>query len=185
MRAPGGQPPAQRARGAAPLASYAGPAPATRASGGSIRGERPSRRGTEQLERARFPAAFASGSHPPSRACCDRTIDRGEHHSHAAVSAFRAAGTLAHSTAAGGADPEGRMPRTASAIDPPTDSSAAAAVLDRREPRGGRRGRSSAAEEHGSRPAVPGAAALGRSVRDAARRGVLPAPGGPGSSTTP
>ncbi|WP_461003240.1 IS110 family RNA-guided transposase [Streptomonospora sediminis] len=65
------------------LASYAGLAPATRASGSSIRGEHPSRRGNKQLKRALFLAAFASLSHPPSRAYDDRKTAQGKHHNQA------------------------------------------------------------------------------------------------------
>ncbi|GAA4959919.1 IS110-like element IS110 family transposase [Streptomonospora halophila] len=65
------------------LASYAGLAPATRASGSSIRGEHPSRRGNKQLKRALFLAAFASLSHPPSRAYYDRKTSQGKHHNQA------------------------------------------------------------------------------------------------------
>ncbi|MEE1824272.1 transposase, partial [Streptomyces sp. BE20] len=46
------------------LAAYAGLAPVTRASGSSIRGEHPSRRGNKQLKRAFYLAAFASLSQP-------------------------------------------------------------------------------------------------------------------------
>ena len=42
------------------LAAYAGLAPVTRASGSSIRGEHPARRGNRQLKRALYLAAFAS-----------------------------------------------------------------------------------------------------------------------------
>lgn len=56
------------------LAAYAGPAPATRSSGSSIRGEQPSRRGKKQLKRAFFLAAFAVLDDPASRAYYDRKI---------------------------------------------------------------------------------------------------------------
>ncbi|PSK80119.1 transposase IS116/IS110/IS902 family protein [Murinocardiopsis flavida] len=68
---------------AAHLASYAGLAPATRASGSSIRGEAPPRRGNKQLKRAFFLAAFASLSHPPSRAYYDKKIATGKRHGQA------------------------------------------------------------------------------------------------------
>ncbi|GAB3445018.1 hypothetical protein GCM10027570_14840 [Streptomonospora sediminis] len=58
-------------------------APATRASGSSVRGERPSRRGNKQLKRALFLAAFASLAHPPSQAYYDRKIAQGKHHNQA------------------------------------------------------------------------------------------------------
>jgi transposase len=50
------------------LAPYAGLAPVTRRSGSSIRGEHPPKTGNKQLKRTFFLAAFASPSHPPSRA---------------------------------------------------------------------------------------------------------------------
>ncbi|MEV4048548.1 transposase, partial [Streptomyces sp. NPDC049744] len=53
---------------AAHLAAYAGPAPSTRSSGSSIRGEQPSRRGNKQLKRAFFLSAFAALADPVSRA---------------------------------------------------------------------------------------------------------------------
>lgn len=68
---------------AAHLAAYAGLAPATRSSGSSIRGEQPSRRGNKQLKRAFFLAAFASLSHPPSRAYYDKKIAQGKRHGQA------------------------------------------------------------------------------------------------------
>lgn len=54
------------------LAAYAGLTPITRRSGSSIRGEHPNRAGNKNLKRAFFLAAFASLSHPPSRAYYDR-----------------------------------------------------------------------------------------------------------------
>lgn len=65
------------------LAAYAGLAPATRSSGSSIRGEQPSRRGNKQLERAFFLSAFAALGDPASRACYDRKIAQGKHHTQA------------------------------------------------------------------------------------------------------
>ncbi len=62
------------------LAACVGPAPATRASGSSIRGEHPSRRGNKQLKRALHLAAFASLSRSESRACYDRKLREGKHH---------------------------------------------------------------------------------------------------------
>ncbi|WP_033220463.1 IS110 family transposase [Kitasatospora phosalacinea] len=62
------------------LAAYAGLAPVTRASGSSIRGEHPSRRGNKQLKRAFYLAAFASLSQPESRAYYDRKRREGKHH---------------------------------------------------------------------------------------------------------
>ncbi|EFC80284.1 IS110 family transposase, partial [Parafrankia sp. EUN1f] len=62
------------------LAAYAGLAPATRASGSSIRGEHPSRRGNKQLKRAFYLAAFASLREPPSRAYYDKKRAEGKHH---------------------------------------------------------------------------------------------------------
>ena len=68
---------------AAHLASYAGLSPATRASGTSIKGEQPSKRGNKQLKRALFLSAFASLSHPPSRSYYDRKIAQGKRHNQA------------------------------------------------------------------------------------------------------
>ena len=62
------------------LAAYAGPAPVTRSSGSSIRGEHPSRRGNKQLKRAFYLAAFASLSQPESRAYYDKKRRQGKHH---------------------------------------------------------------------------------------------------------
>ena len=68
---------------AAHLASYAGLSPATRASGTSIKGEQPSKRGNKQLKRALFLSAFASLSHPPSRSYYDRKVTQGKRHNQA------------------------------------------------------------------------------------------------------
>lgn len=62
------------------LAAYAGLAPATRASGSSIRGEHPSRRGNKQLKRAFYLSAFASLREPASRAYYDKKRAEGKHH---------------------------------------------------------------------------------------------------------
>ncbi|GJF32575.1 hypothetical protein KNE206_52750 [Kitasatospora sp. NE20-6] len=62
------------------LVAYAGLAPVTRASGSSIPGEHPSRRGNKQLKRAFYLAAFASLSQPESRAYYDRKRREGKHH---------------------------------------------------------------------------------------------------------
>lgn len=67
------------------LAAYAGLAPVTRRSGTSIRGEHPSRTGNKQLKRALFLAAFASLSHPPSRAYYDRKRAAGKKHNAALI----------------------------------------------------------------------------------------------------
>ncbi|WP_371502311.1 IS110 family transposase [Kitasatospora sp. NBC_00374] len=71
------------------LAAYAGLAPVTRASGSSIRGEHPSRRGNKQLKRAFYLAAFASLSQPESRAYYDRKRREGKHHVAALVALAR------------------------------------------------------------------------------------------------
>ena len=68
---------------AAHLAAYAGLAPVTRRSGSSIRGETPARRGNRLLKRAFFLAAFASLSHPPSRAYYERKTSEGKRHNQA------------------------------------------------------------------------------------------------------
>ncbi|MFE3316176.1 transposase, partial [Embleya sp. NPDC059213] len=68
---------------AAHLAAYAGLAPATRSSGSSIRGEKPSRRGNKQLKRAFFLSAFAAPADPASRSYHDRKIAQGKHHTQA------------------------------------------------------------------------------------------------------
>ncbi|MFF2462651.1 IS110 family transposase [Streptomyces mirabilis] len=62
------------------LAAYAGLAPVTRRSRSSIRGESPSRRGSEHLKRALFLAAFASLSDPAPRTCCERKKAEGKRH---------------------------------------------------------------------------------------------------------
>ncbi|ROR47005.1 IS110 family transposase [Kitasatospora cineracea] len=71
------------------LAAYAGLAPVTRASGSSIRGEHPSRRGNKQLKRAFYLAAFASLSQPESRTYYDRKRREGKHHVAALVALAR------------------------------------------------------------------------------------------------
>lgn len=71
---------ASRFRNAGHLAAYAGLAPTTRASGSSIRGESPSRRGNRQLKRALYLAAFASLRDPISRAYYDKKRSEGKHH---------------------------------------------------------------------------------------------------------
>jgi hypothetical protein len=70
---------------AAHLASYAGLAPVTRRSGGSIRGEAPARGGNKQLKRALFLAAFAALRDPASRAYYDRKISEGKRHNQALI----------------------------------------------------------------------------------------------------
>lgn len=67
------------------LAAYAGLAPVTRRSGSSIRGEHPPKSGNKQLKRAFFLAAFASLSHPPSRAYYDRKRAEGKKHNAAII----------------------------------------------------------------------------------------------------
>ena len=67
------------------LAAYAGLAPVTRRSGSSIRGEHPPKNGNKQLKRAFFLAAFASLSHPPSRAYYDRKRAEGKKHNAALI----------------------------------------------------------------------------------------------------
>ena len=67
------------------LAAYAGLAPVTRRSGSSIRGERPPKSGNKHLKRAFFLAAFASLSHPPSRAYYDRKRAEGKKHNAALI----------------------------------------------------------------------------------------------------
>ncbi|WP_435797965.1 IS110 family transposase [Streptomyces klenkii] len=71
------------------LAAYAGLAPVTRASGSSIRGEHPARRGSKQLKRAFYLAAFASLSQPESRSCYDRKRREGKHHVAALIALAR------------------------------------------------------------------------------------------------
>lgn len=65
------------------LAAYAGLAPTTHSSGSSIRSEQPSRRGNKQLKRAFFLSAFAALGDPGSRACHDKKIAQGKHHTQA------------------------------------------------------------------------------------------------------
>jgi transposase len=71
------------------LAAYAGLAPVTRASGSSIRGEHPARRGNKQLKRAFYLAAFASLSQPESRSYYDRKRREGKHHVAALIALAR------------------------------------------------------------------------------------------------
>ncbi|MGI5200326.1 transposase [Spirillospora sp. CA-108201] len=78
-----------RFRSARHLAAYAGLAPATRASGSSIRGESPSRRGYRQLKRAFYLAAFASLRNPIRRAHHDKKRSEGKHHVAALTSLAR------------------------------------------------------------------------------------------------
>ena len=59
-------------------ASHAGPAPVTRRSGSSIRGERVCRTGNKRLEHAMFLSAFASLTDPVSRAYYQRKRDQGK-----------------------------------------------------------------------------------------------------------
>lgn len=68
---------------AAHLTTYAGPAPATRCSGSSIRGEQPSRRGNKQLKRAFSLSAFTALADPASRTSYDKKITQGKHHTQA------------------------------------------------------------------------------------------------------
>ncbi|WP_460994432.1 IS110 family RNA-guided transposase, partial [Sinomonas soli] len=74
---------------AAHLASYAGIAPVTRRSGTSIRGEHAPRGGNKRLKRALFLSAFASLSHPPSRAYYDRKRAQGKRHNQALIALAR------------------------------------------------------------------------------------------------
>lgn len=67
------------------LASYAGLAPVTKASGTSIRGEHAPRRGNRQLKRAMFLSAFAALSDPESRAYYDKQRQTGKTHTQALI----------------------------------------------------------------------------------------------------
>lgn len=78
------------------LASYAGLAPVTRRSGSSIRGEHPPKSGNKQLKRAFFLAAFASLSHPPSRAYYDRKRAEGKKHNAAIICLARRRADVLH-----------------------------------------------------------------------------------------
>ena len=60
-------------------------APVTRRSGTSIRGEHVARGGNKRLKRALFLSAFASLSHPPSRAYYDRKRAQGKRHNQALI----------------------------------------------------------------------------------------------------
>ncbi len=71
------------------LAAYAGLAPVARASGSSIRGEHPARRGNRQLKRALYLAAFASLKQPESRAYYDKKRKEGKHHVAAVIALAR------------------------------------------------------------------------------------------------
>ncbi|MDA2805691.1 IS110 family RNA-guided transposase [Nocardiopsis suaedae] len=68
---------------AAHLASYAGLAPATKASGTSIHGEHAPRTGNRQLKRAMFLSAFAALHDRASRAYYDKCRARGKTHTQA------------------------------------------------------------------------------------------------------
>ncbi len=78
------------------LAAYAGLAPVTRRSGSSIRGEHPPKSGNKQLKRAFFLAAFASLSHPPSRAYYDRKRAEGKKHNAAIICLARRRADVLH-----------------------------------------------------------------------------------------
>ncbi|MFI1451275.1 transposase [Streptomyces virginiae] len=65
------------------LAAHAGLAPTTRRSGSSIRGEQPSRRGHDQLERVLSLPSFAASGDPASRIHHDRKITQGTHRTQA------------------------------------------------------------------------------------------------------
>ena len=67
------------------LAAYAGLAPMTRRSGTSIRGEHPPKGGNKRFKRAFFLAAFASLTHPPSRAYYDRKRAQRKRHNAALI----------------------------------------------------------------------------------------------------
>lgn len=71
---------------AAHLAAYAGPAPVTRRSGSSIRGEHPSRRGNKTLKRALFLSAFAALRDPISYT---RKMSQGKRHNQALIALAR------------------------------------------------------------------------------------------------
>jgi transposase len=70
---------------AAHLASYAGPAPVTRKSGSSIRGESRSQRGNHALKSALFLSAFVSLSDPAGRTYYNRKLAAGKHHNAAPI----------------------------------------------------------------------------------------------------
>jgi transposase len=67
------------------LAAYAGPAPVTRRSGSSIKGEHPARGGNKRLKNALFLSAFAALHDPESRAYYDRKRAQGKKHNAALV----------------------------------------------------------------------------------------------------
>lgn len=71
------------------LAAYAGLAPATRASGISMRGERAARRGNRPLKRAMYLSAFAALKDPTSRAYYDRKRSEGKTHTRAVLALAR------------------------------------------------------------------------------------------------
>ncbi|MGD7707341.1 IS110 family transposase [Microlunatus sp. Y2014] len=79
------------------LAAYAGLTPVTRRSGSSIRGEHPNRAGNKNLKRALFLAAFASLSHPPSRAYYDRKRAEKKKHNAAMICLARRRCDVLHS----------------------------------------------------------------------------------------
>lgn len=71
------------------LASYAGIAPTTRRSGSSIRGEFANRGGNKRLKSTLFNSAFASLSHPPSRAYYDKKRTENKTHKQAVIALAR------------------------------------------------------------------------------------------------
>lgn len=71
------------------LASYAGIAPTTRRSGSSIRGEFANRGGNKRLKSSLFNSAFASLSHPPSKAYYDKKRAQKKTHKQAIIALAR------------------------------------------------------------------------------------------------
>lgn len=95
------------------LASYAGPAPATRQSGTSIHGEHAPRGGNRQLKRAMFLSAFAALHDPASRTYYDRCRARGKTHTQALLRLARHRTSVLFAMLRDGTFYEPRSPRLA------------------------------------------------------------------------
>ncbi|MFD3775783.1 IS110 family transposase [Streptomyces sp. NPDC058612] len=93
------------------LASYAGLAPVTKASGTSIRGEHAPHRGNRQLKRAMFLSAFAALHEPASRAYYDKQRATGKTHTQALLRLARRRTDVIHAMLRNGTFYEPRTPK--------------------------------------------------------------------------
>ncbi|WSP94858.1 IS110 family transposase [Streptomyces sp. NBC_01233] len=93
------------------LASYAGLAPVTKASGSSIRGEHAPHRGNRQLKRAMFLSAFAALHDTPSRTYYDRQRAAGKTHTQALLRLARRRIDVIHAMLRNGTFYEPRTPK--------------------------------------------------------------------------